>query len=104
MKAIRVYGAEKLGAPIAYNEAVYPYWFIDTNEDGTSDTAEAVFTNRYVLWSPRLLRAAYNYQFAHKDPGGFVHNPKYLIQAAYDSLSDLGQAVSVDMAGLVRPQ
>lgn len=104
MKAIRAYAAEKLGVPLAYNEGVFPYFFIDTNGDGQSDASEAVFANRYVLWSPRLLRAAYNYQFAHKDPGGFVHNPKYLLQVAYDSLSDLGQAVTVDMSGLVRPQ
>jgi len=38
-----------------------------------------------------LLRAAYNYQYAMKDPGAFAHNGKYVIQALYDSLEDLGQ-------------
>jgi hypothetical protein len=102
-QAIRDYAAGALGAPIVYDESAYPYFFVDTNNDGRTDEQEATNANRYTLWSPRLLRAAYNYQFAHKDPGGFVHNPKYLLQVTYDSLADLGQAVAVDMQGLVRP-
>ena len=31
-------------------------------------------------WTPRLLKAAYNYQVASKDPGTFAHNAKYIIQ------------------------
>ncbi len=104
LRAIQLYAAEKLGTPIAYNEAAYPYWFIDTNNNGIADGSESIFPNQYTLWSPRLLRATYNYQFAHKDPGGFVHNAKYLMQVTYDTLSDLGQAVTVDMSGLLRPQ
>lgn len=102
--AIRAYAEATLGTPIAYNADTYPYFFIDTNNDGQTDAEEAVNANRWTKWSPRLLRAAYNYQFVHKDPGGFAHNPKYLVQVAYDSISDLGQAVTVDMSGLVRPQ
>ncbi len=102
-QTIRDYAATVLGTPIAYSEASYPYFFIDTNNDGKADEEEAVNANRYVLWSPRLLRAAYNYQFIKKDPGAFVHNPKYLLQVSYDSIKDLSTVVSVDMGGLVRP-
>ncbi len=32
--AIQTYAAEVAGTPIAYNSAAYPYFFIDTNDDG----------------------------------------------------------------------
>lgn len=102
-QALRDYAANVLGQPIAYSESAYPYFFVDTNNDGKADEQEAQFASRYTLWSPRLLRAAYNYQFVKKDPGGFVHNPKYLLQVMYDSLKDLSSKVSVNMGGLVRP-
>ena len=101
--AIRDYAASVLGTPIAYHPENYPYYFVDSNDDGRADGGEAVFPNRYVLWSPRLLRAAYNYQFVGKDPGGFVHGPQYQLQLLYDSLDDLSERVSVEMAGLARP-
>ncbi len=41
-----------------------------------------------------LLKAAFNYQYSQKDPGAFVHNPKYVIQFLYDSIKDLGGDVS----------
>lgn len=102
-QAIRDYAANVLGTPIAYNEGSYPYFFVDTNDDGQTDEEEATNANRYTKWSPRLLRAAYNFQFVHKDPGGFVHNSKYLLQVTYDSLKDLGEAVAVNTDALVRP-
>jgi len=37
---------------------------------GRIDEGEAA----YVTWTPRLLKAAYNYQYAQKDPGAAVHN------------------------------
>jgi hypothetical protein len=101
--AIRRYAADVLGKPIAHHPQNYPYYFVDSNNDGRADDGEAVFPNRYVLWSPRLLRAAYNYQFVASDPGGFVHGPQYQLQLLYDSLEDLSDRVSVEMAGLVRP-
>ena len=58
----------------------------------------------YTEWTPRLLRAAYNYQYAQKDPGLFAHNPDYAAQFLYDSLEDLAAGgVKVDMTGMVRP-
>jgi hypothetical protein len=54
----------------------------------------------YVGWTPRLLQAAYNYQYASKDPGAFAHNSTYVIQVLYDSLEDMGGNVS----GMTRPE
>ncbi len=62
--------------------------------------------NRWVDWTPRLLKAAYIYQFIQKDPGAFAHNPKYAIQMLYDALEDLNKSgkAKVDMTSFVRPE
>jgi len=89
---------------IVYNAAAYPYFFKDTNGDGKADEKEAVAANSWSDWTPRLLRAAYNYQYVQKDPGVYAHNAKYALQILYDTLEDLGKKVKVDMTGVVRPE
>ncbi len=101
--AIQSYGLAVAKAPIGYADGTFPYFFNDTNADGQISADEAIFPNRYQSWTPRLLMAAYNYQVAKKDPGGFVHNPTYLLQLLYDSLDSLSQRVDLDMAALRRP-
>ncbi|MDA1090842.1 MAG: hypothetical protein O3A85_11100 [Proteobacteria bacterium] len=59
--------------------------------------------NRYQSWTPRLLRAAYNYPFVAKDPGMYSHNPKYVLQLLYDSLENLSAKIKLDMAKMLRP-
>ena len=59
---------------------------------------EANFGNQYKSWTPNLLRAAYNYQMAYKDPGNFAHGGKYTIQLLVDSIEALGG----DVSGLAR--
>ncbi len=103
MTAIQAYGKEVAGAAIVYNPDAYPYFFIDTNENGTADPDEVKFPNKYNAWTPRLLKAAYNYQFVVKDPGAFAHNPPYTLQIIYDSINDLGSKVQVDLSGVTRP-
>jgi hypothetical protein len=66
---------------ITYNSDAYPYFFNEAEEN-------------YSTWTPALLRAAYNYQYATKDPGGFAHNGQYILQALYDSLEAIGGDVS----------
>ena len=78
--AIQDYAANTAGTAIEYNASAYPYWF---------DTAGA----RFASWTPRLLRAAYNYQYVAKDPGAFAHNGKYVIELMVDSIEDLGGAM-----------
>ena len=53
----------------------------------------------YAGWTPRILKAAYNYQYVQKDPGAFAHNGQYILQVLYDTIQDLGG----DMTGMVRP-
>jgi hypothetical protein len=71
---------------IVYDPGRYPYFFDDAGES-------------YGTWTPALLRAAYNYQYATKDPGGFAHNGQYVLQLLYDSLEDVGG----DVSGMTRP-
>lgn len=99
--AIQAYAAETIGTPIVYESHSYPYWFTDLNGNGVADPDEANYGNAYASWTPRLLRAAYNYQYAAKDPGAFAHNGKYVAQVLYDSIEDIGGAEAV--AGMTRP-
>jgi hypothetical protein len=61
--AIQAYAA-KAGVPIAYDSHSHPYFFADANGNGQRDTGEVAYT----AWTPRLLRAAYNYQYTPKKP------------------------------------
>lgn len=88
-KALQGYSKEITGAMIGYNPAAYPYFFVDTNGDGTLDDTEAVSDNSFKSWTPRLLKAAYNLQVSVKDPGAFAHGNKYIVQLLYDSIEDL---------------
>ncbi len=98
-EAMQAYATTRAGAGIVYDSHRYPYFFVDTNGNGTADADEANFGNRYNAFTPRLLKAAYNYQYSQKDPGAFTHNGQYVIQALYDSIRDLGGSVS----GMTRP-
>lgn len=101
--AIQAYSANVAGSPIVYNAVTYPYFFVDKNNNNKADANEAIFPNQYKSWTPRLLKAAYNYQFAIKDPGAYTHNPSYVIQIMYDSMADLASKTQLDMAKMIRP-
>lgn len=99
---IQAYGADVAGAQIGYGKG-YPYFFVDTDGDGAIDDAEGQRANAYNAWTPRLLAAAYNFQFVTKDPGGYAHNPHYSLQTLYDSIADLAAASGREMPSIVRP-
>jgi hypothetical protein len=80
--AMQDYSTKVCGSTIAYDGTTYPYFFIA----GTNQ--------KYVNWSARLLRAAYNYQYSIKDPGAFAHNGKFIVEFVYDSINDLNNALS----------
>ena len=83
-----------LNKPIGYDGSTNPYWFFDTNGNGVIDGTENV-SNTYNAFSVRLLKAAYNYQVATKDPNNFAHNGKYVIELLYDSIEDLNAKLAV---------
>jgi hypothetical protein len=96
--AIQAYARDVIGAPIIYAEA-YPYFFADKDGDGTAGPGEAIYPNRYQSWTPRLLKAAYNYQFVTKDPGAYAHNPHYALQVLFDSIESLAEHKEVRFGG-----
>jgi hypothetical protein len=102
LEAIQEYARQVAGTPVVYADQ-FPYFFIDTNENGEVDHNEMNFSNRYTSWTPRMLRAAYNYQFAEKDAGGYIHNPRYMIQLLHDSLVDLARQTDQAVIDLIRP-
>ena len=53
----------------------------------------------YSNWTPGLVRATYNFQLHHVEPGAYAHNFEYMAQLLHDSIEDLGG----DVSGLVRP-
>ncbi|MDX1484201.1 MAG: cytochrome c3 family protein [Alphaproteobacteria bacterium] len=102
-RAIAAYGSQVAKSPILYDSHHHPYFFADTNANGRVDPGEAVRAKAYKNWTPRLVKAAYNYQFVAKDPGAYAHNPRYALQLLYDSLESLAAKVRVDLAGIKRP-
>jgi hypothetical protein len=97
--AIQKYAADQAGKPIVYDPVAYPYFFV-ADQDGNQAVDDKGAAIGYNAWTPRLLRAAYNYQYSVKDPGAFAHNPQYVMQFLYDSTRDLGG----DVKGLTRPE
>ncbi len=101
--AIQSYASTIAGTPVVYAPASYPYFFVDGDANGEVSDGEAAYPNRYQSWTPRLLKAAYNYQVIAKDKGIYTHNPHYALQLLFDSLEDMGTRIEVDLAGLTRP-
>lgn len=93
---IKSYAADVASAPIVYDGAHYPYFFSDANGDGMADQTdgEAVV---YDAWTPRSLRAAYNWKLVTSDPGNYAHNPHYALELLYDTVEDLSDPVGADM-------
>jgi hypothetical protein len=97
--ALQANATAKVGNGVLYSPTAYPYFFIDTNGNGEADGDELTAANAFKTWTPRLLEAAYNYQYSQKDPGTYAHNALYVMQVLYDSIQDLGGSV----AGMTRP-
>ncbi|HEY9075360.1 MAG TPA: hypothetical protein VIO61_02365, partial [Anaerolineaceae bacterium] len=94
------YAKEKAQLGIVYDPNANPYFFVDKDGDGKVDKDDKGAAIRYNAFTPKLLKAAYNYQYSMKDPGAFAHNPKYVLQGLYDSIEDIGG----DLTGLTRPK
>jgi hypothetical protein len=93
---IQAYAANVLvpAANLCYTTAVYPYFFADTNGNGVCDGAEAVNANAFSKFTPRLLRAAYNYNFYMREPGAWAHNPRYVAEILYDAIVDVNAGLT----------
>jgi len=103
--AIRQYARTVGGSAIAFSPEAFPYWYTDTNGNGSVDPGELKPDNGYKAYTPRLLQAVYNYTFLLRDPGAAYHNGRYAGQLVHDSLESLAQSgkAGADMSGKVRP-
>jgi hypothetical protein len=91
---VSAYAETKSALPLVYDSHSHPYFFVDADKNGEADKDDKGANVRYNSFTPRLLRAAFNYQYVQKDPGAFVHNPKYIVQILIDSIEDLGGDVT----------
>ncbi|UCC41591.1 MAG: hypothetical protein JSV96_09325 [Candidatus Aminicenantes bacterium] len=89
-EAIREYARSVVGTPIVYDSHSYPYFFTDTNDNGSVDADEG----SYRTFTARLIKATYNLQFSKKDPAAYAHGGKYMIELMYDSIEDLNTALT----------
>ncbi len=102
-KGIQEYAKSVAGTGIVYDPATYPYFLADADGNGEADKNDQGAAVGYPSWTPRLLKAAYNYQMSVKDPGAFAHNAKYIIELLYDSTADLNEKLgAIDMAAMHR--
>ncbi|ACY18745.1 Ig-like domain-containing protein [Haliangium ochraceum] len=104
LDALRTYASDRSLGALCYAADAYPYFFIGGDASGQCSAEEASYGNRFAKWTPRLLKAAYNFQVASKDPGGFAHNGKYIIQLLHDAAQDLalGATTPIDLDALDR--
>ena len=80
MAAMQSYASSVAGSAIVYDGTSHPYFFDEAGE-------------KFISWTPRLLKAAYNYQTSKKDPGAFAHNKKYIVELLQTSLDDINSVL-----------
>ena len=76
---------------------------LDTNTNRSADDDEINAANSYASWTPRLVKATYNYHYVVATPGGFAHNANYVIQILVDTIEDLLEVIEIDMPNIIRP-
>ncbi len=120
MSAITSYATNVVGTDIAYVPAVPPAatngWYKSAGGVVSSTLYEPTTTPvTSGKWTPRLLKAAFNYDLVYRDANAYVHNPKYAIELLYDAIENLNVALSdgtktidhadhhIDITTMVRP-
>ncbi len=98
LASIVTYSKNIGGVTIGYSDN-YPYWFGDVNDNGVQDEGEKAYAD----WTPRLMRAAFNYKFVTRS-AGYIHNPVYSAQLLIDSIEDLAAGdATITLASYSRP-
>ena len=84
---------------IALPESVISDRALCANGDGMADQADGKPVP-YNAWSPRMLKAAYNWKFVGSDGGIHVHNPHYALELLHDSLENLAGPLGIEFTDL----
>ncbi|MBZ0130042.1 MAG: cytochrome C [Rhodobacteraceae bacterium] len=93
------YAAQVAGTAMVYDGHRYPYFFADANNDGRADEKDGKPV-AYKSWTPRLLKAVFNWKFVTSDAGIYAHNPHYALELLYDSIEDLADLMNRDLAAM----
>lgn len=99
LDTVKSYAQDVANVPMVYDGTRYPYFFRDANGDGVIDESEGSAV-AYDAWTPRSLRAAYNWKLVTADPGNYAHNPHYALELLYDSIEDLSGPLGFGMESL----
>lgn len=91
------YARDVAGKGLLYDGKRFPYFFADANGDGRADEAGGKLVT-YNAFTPRLLKAAFNWKVVDADPGIHVHNPHYALELLHDSIEDLAGSLDKDMS------
>jgi predicted CXXCH cytochrome family protein len=93
-QAIQRYASEVTGQALCHSTK-RPWWYKSKSGAYAECTEEeAVSDNAFDSWTPRLLRATYNYHTARQDEAAFAHNSRYVIKLLHDSIADLNTQLS----------
>src|SRR5690606_34405623 len=103
MVMVEEYARDVAGVPLHFDSGRHPYFFADVNGDGVADQVDGKPVP-YAPWTPRMLKAAYNWKFVGSDGGIHVHNPHYALELLYDSMENLAGPIGTDFKaiGLIR--
>jgi hypothetical protein len=67
--------------------------------DGSTPCATTM--TAYNKYTPRLLKAAYNFLMSQNDFGSWAHNPRYAIEVLFDTITDLNAGLVAKGFGAV---
>ncbi len=96
---IEDYARDVAGVAVVYDGARHPYFFADANGDGVADEVDGRRVP-YQDWTPRMLKAAYNWKVVGSDTGIHVHNPHYALELLHDSIENLAAPLELDFQAL----
>lgn len=75
---------------VCYDGSANPYFFLEVSGTCMSVGDATHTAMSFGKFNPKLLKAAFNYQWTQKEPGAWAHNEYYVLQVIYDSIVDLG--------------
>jgi hypothetical protein len=73
-----------------------------TAAGATWNVGEVASASQYKKFTPRLLRAGFNYLTYANDSGAWAHNPRYVVEVLFDTIIDLNTATTT-LGGTATP-